>query len=270
MSARIALRLLVSAALVVALLPLAWTLLASLRVQPDNTRLPPVWSGPPSLDAYLAVREEQTFFWEQFGISLSLAAGTVVLAVSTGFFAAYSLSRSILRRRRLWVQMLLLLAIIPPVAYAAPMRELLWRIGLLDTFLGLLLAESALYAPLAAYILVGYLGDLPYDYDDSARLDGAGLGVILRRVIAPLLAPGLVAAAVIVFALSWNQYVLPLLLTDTRVRVLPVLMRDLITLERDFEWDNAAVVIILSLIPAAGVVAASHQLLERLRFGLDE
>lgn len=96
------------------------------------------------------------------------------------------------------------------------------------------------------------------------------MGVILRQVIAPLLAPGLIAAAVIVFALSWNQYVLPLLLTDTRVRVLPVLMRDLITLERDFEWDNAAVVIILSLIPAAGVVAAAHQLLERLRFGVEE
>lgn len=269
MAARTARSLLIGAALIAALLPLAWTLLASLGVQPDNTRLPPLWSGPPSLDAYVAVRDEQTFFWEQFGISLALAAGTVVLATTAGFLAAYSLSRSALRRRRLWVQMLLLLAILPPVAYAAPMRELLWRIGLLDTFLGLLLAESALYAPLAAYILVGYLGDLPRDYDDSARLDGAGLGLILRRVIAPLLAPGLIAAAVIVFALSWNQYVLPLLLTDTRVRVLPVLMRDLITLEREFEWDNAAVVIILSLIPAAGVVAAAHQLLEHLRFGVE-
>jgi ABC-type glycerol-3-phosphate transport system permease component len=82
---------------------------------------------------------------------------------------------------------------------------------------------------------------------------------------------GLIATAVIVFVLSWNQYFLPLVLTNIHIKTIPVMMRDFFTLEREFEWPVAAAVLILSLLPVSGVAIIAHRALQRfsLNFALE-
>lgn len=251
---------------VTALLPLLWTLLAAFGVRPINTHTPPTWTLPPTLDYFTTIQSEQTFIWREFATSIILSSVTTLLTISVTFLAAYGLARATFRYKQWVLQMFLILASLPVMSYVLPLSDLLRLLRLHDTFVGLTLSESAFLIPLSVYILHGYIAALPVELEDAARLDGAGLAALLWRVTLPNIAQGLIALAVIIFVLSWNQFFLPLVLTTgTQIRTLPVMIRSFFILERDFDWSQAAAVLTLSLLPVAVVVAAAQQALEHFR-----
>lgn len=248
------------------ILPILWTVMASLGVLVNNTVSPPLWSWPPSFDSYLEIRSEQTYFWQEFATSVALSALTTVTTVTVGFLAAYSLARSRFAGRRLAVQICLILASVPAISFVFPLSDVLRAFRLHDTFIGVLLAESAVFSPLAVYILHGYIIQMPKEWEEAAYLDGAALGQILKDAVLPTIAPGIMATTVIVFALSWNQFYIPLILTAVRIKVIPVMMRDFFALEREFDWRVASAVLILSLLPVSLLVAAAHRVMARFVF----
>jgi multiple sugar transport system permease protein len=243
--------------------PVLWTALASVNLQPDNSVSPPVWPQPPSLENYFEVHDQQTFFWQELATSIVMSGMATVLTAIISLLAAYGLARASFRGRDLLVQSLLILASLPAISYAIPLGLSLRQWHLFDTAAGVVLAETANLAPLAVFILVGYVAQVPQDLEAEARLNGAGLREVLRYVILPGVAPGLAATCALVFVLSWNQYVVPLVLSGTQIRVIPVMLRDFFALERQFEWSKAAAVIMISLLPVGIFVAGVHRLLER-------
>ncbi|MHB8629767.1 MAG: carbohydrate ABC transporter permease [Aggregatilineales bacterium] len=244
-------------------LPILWTALASLNLRPDNSASPPIWSWPPSLKNYFEVHDKQTFFWQELATSIVISGLVTALTASISLLAAYALARTSFRGHDLLVHSFLILASIPAISYAIPLGLSMRQFHLFDTGAGVVLAETAGLAPLAVFILTGYVGQVPRDLEAEARLNGAGLREILRHVVLPSVTPGLTATCVLVFVLSWNQYVVPLVLSGTYIRVIPVMLRDFFSLERDFEWPAAAAVIIISLLPVSVFVAAAHRILER-------
>jgi multiple sugar transport system permease protein len=248
------------------ILPLTWTVLASLGVQVNNTISPPSRSLPASFDGYLEIHSEQTFFWQEFATSILLSALTTLTTVAVSFLAAYSLARTRFRWRRLVVQGCLVLASLPAVSFVFPLSDILRAFRLHDTFIGVLLAECAVFAPLAAYILHGYISQIPTEWEEAAYLDGAALMQVLRDAVLPAVSPGVIATIVVVFVLSWNQFYLPVILTAIRIRVIPVMMRDFFTLEREFDWRVASAVLIISLLPVSILVAAAHRVMDRFVF----
>jgi ABC-type glycerol-3-phosphate transport system permease component len=129
--------------LISVILPLLWTVLASLKVQPNNTVSPPTWSLPPSFASYLEIRSEQTFFWQELATSVLLSLLTTLLTIFIAFLAAYVLARTRLQGRKLVVQGCLILASLPAISFAFPLSDVLRFLHLHDTFVGLLLAETA-------------------------------------------------------------------------------------------------------------------------------
>src|SRR5207245_5387276 len=115
------------------------------------------------------------------------------------------------------------------------------RLGLRDTFGGVALAAAAEYAPLAIYILYGYLAQVPVALEEMAHLEGASVLQTLWRIVVPAAAPGLAATAVLVFVLDWNLYLVPTALTLHTVKTIPVALSDFYTYERQLEWSTAAV-----------------------------
>ncbi|MCC6613786.1 MAG: carbohydrate ABC transporter permease [Anaerolineae bacterium] len=255
---------------VVCLLPIAWTLLAAFGLQPDSTVSPPIWRGGLSLDAFAEIGQMQTYFWLQLGTSLLVSFAASALAIAVGFLAAYGLARSVLRARHVIVQSLLILASLPAIAYLLTLRDFLRYIRLFDTLPGVILAQATLLAPLAAFVLYGYIVRAPVDVEDAARLDGAHLGSILWYVVLPGQMPGVVATTIILFILSYNQFFLPLLLTELHIRMMPVIVRDFFTLERDFEWPLAAAIILITIAPVLLLAALAHRSLQRFSFSLDQ
>ncbi len=201
------------AVLLVFALPLIWTLLASLDVTPDDAATPPRWRGQPTLANYTEIGVAEPAFGQEVLTSSLLSILATAITSSVAFLAAYGLARSRARRRALLVQSFLILASVPIMAYVIPLNDAIQRLRLTDTFAGVALAGSAVYTPLAVYILYGYLGQLEREVEEAARLDGATPIQILWWVVLPSVAPGLVATACIVFVLNWNLFLIPLVLT---------------------------------------------------------
>jgi len=248
-------------ALLACLLPLAWTALASFRVVPDNNQTPPSWT-PPMLDNYTGeIGVAEPTFAQELLTSTALSLATTLLTLALSFLAAYSLARSRFRGRRLLLQGSLVLASLPVMAYIIPLSESMRRARLDDTFIGLLLAQTAVLAPLAVYVLHGFLAQLPLEMEEAATLEGASLRQVLASVVLPRAAPGLAATGLILFVLSWNQFLVPLVLTTSQVKTIPVAMSDFFTFERELEWPTAAAALIVSLLPLAALVALAHRAL---------
>ncbi len=246
----------------VCLIPLLWTLLASLNIVPNDVTSPPSWSAYPTLDQYLEVGVSEPHFVLELLTGAALALATTLITSIVGFLAAFGLARSYFRGRNLLIQGFLILASLPVIAFLIPLSNTLDVLHLTDTFGGIALAETALYAPLVVYVLFGYLSNMSIESEEAARLDGATLIQVLHRIVVPTVAPGVAATAIIVFVLSWNQLLMPLLLA-THVRTVPVAMIDFFTFERELDWPTAAAALIASLLPIGVFVAVAHRTLER-------
>jgi ABC-type glycerol-3-phosphate transport system permease component len=243
--------------------PIAWTMLASFEIKPESGSSPPGWTGPLTADSYVEVMTRIPHFPQVVGTSLLLATSATVLTIGAAFLGAYSLARWRFHGRRVVVQAFLVLASLPVVAYVIPMSGLAREVHLHDTFFGVTLAAAAVYAPLAVYVLFGYLAQVPRTLEEVARLEGAGMLRVICQIVAPAVGPGLAATAVLVFVLDWNLFLVPTALTLNHVKTIPMALSDFYTYERELEWSNAAAAITLSLVPAAALAAFAHRLLEQ-------
>ncbi len=257
---------LLTVAALVLVLPLFWTLLASIGIVPDDAASPPAWTLAPSLDTYIEeIGVAEPRFAEELGTSAALALLATLWTIAIAFPGAYALARSPWRERDTFAQVFLLLGSLPFIAYAIPLAETVRRLHLHDTLAGIALAQAAAYAPLAVYVLYGYLVELAPEFEEAAMIEGAGLPDVLRRITLPMSASGVAATALIVFALDWNSFLLPLTLTAEHVRTIPVAMSDFFTFERELEWRTAAAALVASLLPLVALVAAAHHVLEHFR-----
>jgi ABC-type glycerol-3-phosphate transport system permease component len=247
------------------LLPLVWTVLASIGVLPDNSATPPSWKGPPTLGHFAEIGAAEPTFWQELVTSTASAVSAAALTVGVAFLGAYGLARSNFSASRMLTQGFLVLASLPVMAYIVPLSDLVRRVHLMDTFAGVVLAEAAVTAPLAVFVLHGALARLPPVWEEAAVLDGAGLLRVLGRVVFPLVAPSVAATAIVLFVIDWNLLLVPLVLTSGQVKTVPVAMSDFFTFERELDWPTAAAALVVSLAPLALLVAVFHRLLERFR-----
>jgi len=164
------------------------------------------------------------------------------------------------------VQSFLVLATLPVIAYVIPLSELARHVHLRDTFVGMALANAAVFAPLALYVVYRYVAQIPAELEEAAFLEGASLSRVLWEVIAPAAAPGLAATVLLVFVLNWNMLLVPLALA-VRIKTIPMAIIDFFTFEREVEWSIAAAALIVSLVPVVAIVAVAHRILERFSLG---
>jgi ABC-type glycerol-3-phosphate transport system permease component len=260
---------LIAAALAVVLLPLLWTALAAVGVEPNNNTSPPSWVVRPSLDHLSEVSVVEPAFWQELATSVGVSTGASLLAAALSLLAAYGIARSTSHALRRLSPGLLVLASLPVMAYVLPLSDLLRRAGLLDSLAGLTFAEAAVTAPLAVYVLSAHLAAGSRETEEAARLDGASLPALLWNIVLPTAAPVVAATAIVLFVLDWNMLLIPLVLTGIDVRTLPVILTDFFTLERQVEWPTAAAALTISLVPLIILVGLLHRLLERFSLGGD-
>jgi ABC-type glycerol-3-phosphate transport system permease component len=249
-------------AIVVFLVPLVWTALAAIGIQPNNNTSPPSWIVSPTLDHLAEVSVVEPAFWQELATSVGVSGLAALLAAAISFLAAFGLARSGSRSGRRLTPGLLVLASLPVMAYVLPLRDVLRRSGLLDTLPGVTLAEAAATAPLAVFVFYAYLVGASREHEEAARLEGAGLYGLMRNVVLPAAAPIVAATVIVLFVLDWNQLLIPLVVTGINVRTLPVVLTDFFTLERELDWPTAAAALTISLVPLLILVGLFHRALE--------
>ena len=148
--------------------------------------------------------------------SIGIGLITTVIAVVVGGMAAYAVARLAFPGKRLLVGVALLIAMFPQISLVTPIFNMWRSIGLFDTWPGLIIPYITFALPLAIYTLSAFFREIPWDLEKAAKMDGATPGQAFRKVIAPLAAPGIVTAAILVFIFAWNDLLLALSLTATQ------------------------------------------------------
>ncbi|MGA7135691.1 MAG: carbohydrate ABC transporter permease [Mycobacterium sp.] len=203
--------------LVYALLPVLWIL--SLSLKPTST----VKDGkliPSSLtfDNYRGIFRGD-FFSSALINSVGVGVLTTGIAVVIGAMAGYAVARLEFPGKRVLIGAVLLISMFPAISLVTPLFNIERRIGLFDTWTGLIIPYITFALPLAIYTLSAFFGEIPWDLEKAAKMDGATPAQAFRKVIAPLAAPGIVTTAILVFIFAWNDLLLALSLTATKAAI---------------------------------------------------
>ena len=197
-----------------ALFPVLWIL--SLSLKPTST----VKDGKLIPDQITFENYRGIFTGDIFTSALVNSIGigliTTVIAVAIGGMAAYAIARLAFPGKKVLVGVALLIAMFPQISLVTPIFNIERRIGLFDTWPGLIIPYITFALPLAIYTMSAFFKEIPWDLEKAAKMDGATPGQAFRKVIAPLAAPGIVTAAILVFIFAWNDLLLALSLTATQ------------------------------------------------------
>ncbi len=183
--------------------------------------------------------------------SLVVAIGSTALALAAGFPAAYALARLQFPRRMDlgFLVFVLLVKLTPPISLAVPLYHVLRSLGLLDTLMGLIVVYQVYALPFAIWMLLGFVRDVPSDYEEAAMVDGASLMRRMISIVLPLMTPGLIATSVFVLILSWNEFAYALLFIQSPEKfTLPTFIATLITEDETF-WGKLSAVGLLASLP---------------------
>jgi multiple sugar transport system permease protein len=142
---------------------------------------------------------------------------TVVIAV----FAAYAFARLQFKFKRTIFVSVLATLLLPAYATLIPLYRIMASIGLVNTYIAVILVYVSGFLPLAIWILYNYFNSIPRELEEAAFVDGASAVKTLLRVIVPVAMPGIAAAAIISFLMGWAQFLFPLVLT-TDISTQPV------------------------------------------------
>jgi multiple sugar transport system permease protein len=143
--------------------------------------------------------------------SLLLALATVVASVLVSILGAYAAARLRFRGRGVTNAIIISVYMFPGIVLAVPLFVLLSRLGLTGTLGGLLIVYVALTVPVSMYMMRNYFVALPESIEEAALIDGCNLITMIWRVVLPIALPGIVATAIYVFMIAWNEYLYALL-----------------------------------------------------------
>ena len=205
---------------VYALLPFLWIISLSLKHPSDLTDgrfIPRAFTW----DNYSNIFDQSVFtsaLRNSIGIALLSTLIAVVLATTT----AYAVARLDFPGKRFVLAAALAIAIFPQISIISPLFEIWRRIGLYDTWPGLIIPYLTFTLPLSIWLLSAYFRQIPWELEQAAQVDGATPFQAFRRVIVPLAAPGMFTAAILAFIFAWNDFLFAISLTSTdRARTVP-------------------------------------------------
>jgi len=232
------------------LAPVAWLAISSVSQLSELLSRPlHWWPRQPTAERYTAI------FWGGAGqeFRYALRNSALVAALSTGvslaagIFAAYSFSSFASPRRLNLLYGMLATYMMPPVAIALPLYQILARLALLNTAWGLSLVYTSFLTPFLTWILKGFFDGIPRELEEAALIDGASYAGALRRVTLPLALPGVTTAALFGVLIAWDEFFYALIFTSTiQAKTLPVAIAEFTTRHAvDF-----------GLMSAGGIVAA--------------
>lgn len=206
-----------------ALVPVLW--IASLSFKPttdlhDGHFIPRNWT----LDNYRGIFQTSEFTRALIN-SIGIGLITTLLAVIVGTMAAYAIARLEFPGKSVILGVSLLIAMFPQVSLVSPLFDIERKLGLFDTWPGLILPYITFALPMAIFILSSFFREIPWELEKAAQMDGATPFQAFRLVVAPLAIPGIVTAAILVFIFAWNDFLLAVSLTSTEAsRTAPAAM----------------------------------------------
>jgi multiple sugar transport system permease protein len=243
--------------LAVMLAPVYWVCVSALKTGTQIFHTPPYLVPPtPTLSAFSAAWHVLSHYMVNSGV---IAIGAVILTLLLGAPAAFGIAHLRLRLTPILVLVLLISQMFPSVMLATPLFILFNRIGLVNTYIGLIFANATNSLPFVILVLRAYLLTVPHELTEAAQVDGTGLFGAFWRVIVPTAASGMATAALFTFLFAWNDFTFGLTLT-TGTDIQPVSL-GLYNFMGQYttQWNNLMAGAVLAALPAVIILLAAQR-----------
>lgn len=254
-------RVLVAAGAAVLLLwtvfPFFWIFLTSLKSAGDMLSVPPAFVFTPTLDNYMAlVMGEQRGQYSStrpdfprfFLNSIIISFGAVGLSVAAGIPAAYALARFEFPLKGALGFIFMSFRFVPFIAFVIPLYLIYQKVGLYNTYGGLILAYQLITLPFTIWMLRSFFQEIPSEIQEAAKIDGCSWLGVLTRVILPLSLPGLSVTLILGFIFCWNAFNYPLMLAGRQTFPVTVGAIQFISYEQVL-WGQMAAATIVAALP---------------------
>ena len=193
------------------------------------------------------------------------AAAVTAINLVLGSLAGYAYSRyarSRLLAGSLWV--LMMTRMLPSLALILPFFIVFKNLGLLDTRTALIIAYCSLILPLCIWIMKGYFDGLPPNLEKAALVDGCTRFQAIRKIVMPVARPGIVAAGIFCFLVSWNEFIFALILTGTpQAQTIPVIIAGFLVQLRFYDYGPMFAASVLAVLPPVIITLAFQRYLVR-------
>jgi ABC-type glycerol-3-phosphate transport system permease component len=235
--------------LVFFMLPMLWIIYTSFRTQAS------IFTGDVispwqeyTLDNYatiLSVTDFTTFFFNSFKIASAVTLASLFCSI----IAAYSLSRFDIKGKNAIIVGVFSTQMFPQVLLIIPMYLIIFSLFLLDTVLGVVLGQLILVLPFQVWMLKGYFDSIPIDLDEAARIDGCNITQRLLYVVLPVAAPGVMVAAFFSFVVSWGDYLIVSIITQSQRTATLTLIIQRLSSALLIRWGQVAAATVLTIVP---------------------
>ena len=222
-----------------------WMISVSLKTDVDSTAYPPaIFNFIPTFAAY-----ERSIFNAPFVAyvtnSLIIAIGTVVIGNLIGLPAAYCIVRWNMRKLSVSI---LVTRMIPAMSFIIPWFLLFKKVGLIDTYTGLIMAQLTIALPMMIWLMIGFFIKVPKDLHEAARIDGCTEISFFWRIMVPLASQGVAASSIIAFIYTWNNFLFPVILAGRQTKTLPVAVFSAMSFQM-IDWSGLAAMATIVTLP---------------------
>lgn len=243
------------------LFPIAFVVMSSFKPGQEIFAVPPSYAFTPTLTHYANLWSRWSAFFDGLINSTIITILATVLAVGSSTVAGYVYSRNSSRLLNASVLFLIAVRLIPPIVVTIPLFPIVNALRLNDTHLVLTILYATFFVSLGAVLMRTFIDQIPRELDEAAEIDGAGKLTILRRVIVPLAAPGILAVSVFVVVFSWNEFLFAFIFTATDAKTAPLVISEMIGSIDGVDWGILFAASTVQLVPVLGFVVLMNRYL---------
>jgi multiple sugar transport system permease protein len=194
--------------------PFGWMVTTSFKTEQEAYRIPPtLLPQQPTTESY-----EKIIVWLNFPRyflnSTVISLGAALFSTFVGALAGYGFSRFSFRGRTFLVGAILASQMLPGVLLVGPYFKVLTKVGLYNTYPGLILAFTTITLPFSTWMMKGFVDTVPREMDEAGLVDGCNTFEVFFRIVLPVITPGMVATMIFAFILAWGDLLWVLVLTS--------------------------------------------------------
>ncbi|MEV0267972.1 carbohydrate ABC transporter permease [Hamadaea sp. NPDC050747] len=248
--------------------PVYWLIVTALTPSGDAFRFPPrLWPRTVTFE-HFANLADNPVLGRYLVNSLIVSSLTAVLTVLVSAYTAYSFSKFRYRGRRSLMSLILASQMFPQALLLITLYLLFSAFGMLNSYLALVLSFTTFTLPLCVWMLKGFFDTIPDELLEAAKVDGAGQGSVIHRILLPVSLPGLVATGLFAFIRGWNDFIFALTLAGPDKQTLPPGLVNTYLGEFQAAWpDLMAASLVVSLPVVGGFVILQRYLVAGLVSG---
>ncbi|MBN9643707.1 carbohydrate ABC transporter permease [Corynebacterium mendelii] len=235
---------------IIAVFPLLWIILSSFKGAGELAQHPlDFFPRDFTLDHYDTVINELGFLYNMRN-SIVIATVSTIITLVVSLLGSYGIVRFFPRVGKYLTRMLITTYMFPPILLAVPYTVTMVSLGLINSYVGLVIAYLSFSIPFAIWMLIGFFQTVPLEIEEAAAIDGMGIFGVFSKIACPLILPGIVATAVYTFINTFNEFLYALLFINSTSKMPVAVALYSLTGSEVLDWGAMMAASVLVIIPS--------------------